>query len=57
MHDISNVQVKDPVVLVLHTKNGLDVILQFHVACLTLLNSFLSLAFVYVVVCVLLRAA
>ena len=43
MHDITNVKVKDPIILVFHTKNRLDVILELHVANFVLLKRSLTL--------------
>ena len=49
MHDVANVQIENPVVLVLHSQDGFDVVLQLNGAFFSLLKS-LSIVFVYVVV-------
>ena len=53
MHDIADVKIEDPIILVFHSENSFHVVLQFDVACLTLLKSD-ALVFVDIVVSVLL---
>ena len=43
MHDITNVKVKNPIILVLHTEDRLYVILELHVANFVLLKRSLTL--------------